>query len=215
MSEGKVVNLAQVRERRGIESERVAEVMNAGPFHSFILADGTVELAVDGQLANGEPINVSVLIEHDNMSELIRGLLKTCHEQDLRLKHLRSADQWIVKDHPHSPSLRLVTFDDQTRAFHQVRSGNRSSYAQPMASIGVCGSRRQIECAEYKSTGPTTRAHWHCSNCGTCLIGGMPMWVEGKPSNGSSRAWSDAKLCDECATPTKSGLALASIVPTP
>lgn len=141
MGEGKVVELGKFRERRGIVSEQVAEVMNAGPFRSFILADGTVELVVEGDLEDGTPIVVSVFITDENMTELVRGLLNTSHQQGLRLKRLRSADRWIVKPHPTSPTSRLVTFDDIQRPFHRVNAGKRSGAARANENIGVCGSR--------------------------------------------------------------------------
>ncbi len=209
MGEGKVVGLAEFREQRGIHSARIEEVMgDCGPFKSYVLADGSVEITIDGECTDGTPIVMTVNVTDENMTTLLRGLLDTSCRQDLRLKHLRSADRWIARVHPTNPTLRLVSFDDHERPFRQVFAGKRSyiTKASAVEQVGSLQHRRKVECAEFKKQGPATRAHWHCDCCGSCLIAGAPMWVEEAPPNGLSRAWPNAKLCYQCVEPTRTGL---------
>jgi hypothetical protein len=206
----KVVGLADFRDKRGIYSTRVEEVMvNCGPFKSAILADGTVAFTVEGETMDGTPITITVNIEHENMPELARGVCNTMYRQELRLKHLRSADRWVARTHPTTPTLRLISFDDHERPFRRVEAGKRSRQRKALEFeyIGRL-QRTKVECVEFKTHGPTTRAHWHCCSCGTCLIVGASMWIEEKRTDGINKTWPNAKLCDECVKPTRVGLAV-------
>jgi hypothetical protein len=206
MGDGKVVGLAEFREQRGMRSTRVETVMDCGPFKSFILADGSVDIDIDGHCTDGTPIVMTVNVVHENMGTLLRGLLETTCRQDIRLKHLRSADQWIARPHPTNPTLRLITFDDHERPFRRVEAGKRSRLTKTSALEYVARLRRKVERLEVKTHGAATRAHWHCSGCGACIVAGASMWVEEHRAEGLNKTWPDAKLCDQCAEPAREGI---------